>query len=294
MGELMNGRPILPLILAAALLPLGQVAPSAAQELATGALTVSGDYAAEWIEDRGHVTVLRLSGSYDRNLPGGGSNLEPRALLAQEFYGHHLDSYDFLVAFTTFPVVLEEARGLHWGVRNDVQGIGLPQFDNSDLFGSDGRLQGFIDMGQLAGHASDPFDPNFERTLTILTHEILHQWAAHVRFRKPDGSLSDALLGRDNSHWSFLLDSDASVLYGNEWRNNGDGTFTTDGELKFYSPLDLYLAGFLEPEEVPPFLLIESPGIDKTRLPERGVTVTGTPIQVTIEDVIAAEGPRVT
>ncbi|MBI4697887.1 MAG: hypothetical protein HY758_02980 [Nitrospirae bacterium] len=38
---------------------------------------------------------------------------------------------------------------------------------------------------------------------------------------------STALLGKDNRHWSYLLDSDASVLYGNDWQDNKDGTFTS-------------------------------------------------------------------
>ncbi len=292
MGEAMKIRTIRLLLLAAVLVLLS-AAGAAAQEIASGALTLSGDYVADFVEDRGQVTVLRLSGSYDRNLPGGLANVEPRTVLAQEFYKKHPDSYDFLVTFTTFPVSLGEAVGLHWSVRNGVQGIGIEQFDNSGGFGSDGRLQGYIDMGPLASHANDPFDPAFEETLNVLTHEILHQWAAHVRFQRPGEPESDGLLGRDGSHWSFLLDSGASVLYGNQWRDNGDGTFTTDGGMKFYSPLDLYLAGFLAADEVPPFVLIDSPGFDRNRLPERGVTVTGTPVQVTIEDVINAEGHRI-
>jgi large repetitive protein len=292
MGEAMKTRTIRTLLLAASLLLLS-AARMAAQEIAAEALTISGDYTADFLADRDQVTILRLTGNYDRNLPGGTGNAEPRMLLAREFYKQHPDSFDFLVTFTTFPVGLGDAVGLHWSVRNDVQGIGLDQFDNSSAFGSDGRLQGFIDMGPLASHADDPFDPAFEETLNVLTHEILHQWAAHVRFQRPGEPESDGLLGRDGSHWSFLLDSGASVLYGNQWHDNGDGTFTTDGGMKFYSPLDLYLAGFLAADEVPPFVLIDSPGFDRSRLPERGVTVTGTAIQVTIQDVIAAEGHRV-
>lgn len=254
------------------------------------------DFQATHLEDRGRISVIELVGDYDRFTDAGPVNAEPRMAVAREFLRTHPDEYDFLIVFTTFPIDLGDpgVRGFHLAVRNDVQGIGRELFDQSALFGSSGRLQGYIDMSALGGYAADPLDPRFEGTLVAISHEILHQWAAYVRFRRPDGTLSDALLeDGDGPHWSFLLDSDASVLYGNEWTDNGDGTFTTAGGLKFFSPLDLYLAGFFAPGEVPPFVVVESPATDRRRLPERGVTVAGTPLTVEIQDVIAAEGPRV-
>ncbi len=92
---------------------------------------------------------------------------------------------------------------------------------------------------------------------------------------------------------SFLLDSDASVLYGNDWKDNKDGTFTSTGKEKYYSPLDLYLAGFYSKSQVPPMLLIDNPSIDPARLPEVGTTIAGTAKTITIDDIIAAEGERI-
>ncbi len=245
------------------------------------------------VEVRDQVAVVEVVGDYDKNLADGTLNAAPREDVARRFYELQPDAYDFLVAFSTFEFDAGAAKAFAWGVQNTDQGIGLPQFDNSDLFGSDGRLQSFIDMEALSGSSTDPLDPRFEETLTTLTHEIMHRWGARVHFALPDGSPSDELLGVDGSHWSFLLDSRASVMYGNRWRDEGDGTFTSVGTLKFYSPLDLYLAGFYGPEEVPPFFVIEGSGEDPTRLPSLGATVTGTRRDVTIDDVIAAEGPRV-
>jgi hypothetical protein len=62
--------------------------------------------------------------------------------------------------------------------------------------------------------------------------------------------------------------------------------------MRFFSPLDLYLAGFYQASEVPPFLLIESPDHSTDGPPKAGITVHGRATTVTIEDVIAAEGPR--
>lgn len=252
----------------------------------------TGAYSAFHREDRDHISIIEIAGDYNRKLSNGAVNVEPRAVIAREFLRMHPDRYDFLVAFSTFEFNTGDALAFHWAVQNKVKGIGVPEFDISQLFGSRGKLQGFVDMAALTRYQTDPLDPQFETVLGTLSHEILHQWGSHVRFKQTDGSLSSALLGRDNSHWSYLLDSDGSVEYGADWRDNGDGTFTSVATRKFYSALDLYLMGFYKPQEVPPFSLIENAQVDKTQLPQENVTISGTKRAVTIEDVIAAEGPR--
>lgn len=254
---------------------------------------ITGAYSAFHRADRDHVSIIEIAGNYNKNLAGGQPNVEPRAVIAREFFRTHPDQYDFIVAFSTFDFNTGDATAFHWAVQNKVQGVGLPQFDVTSLFGSNGKLQGFIDMAALTRYRTDPLDPQFENVLSVLSHEILHQWGVRVRFRQADGTISQALLGRDNSHWSYLLDSNGSVEYGADWRDNGDGTFTSVATRKFFSPLDLYLMGFYKPNEVPPLTLIENPAIDKTQLPEENVTISGTKRTITIDDIIAAEGPRV-
>ena len=253
----------------------------------------TGAYLAEFVEDRGHVSVINFSGSYDADLPDGSLNAEARAVVAKEFYRTHADEYDFLVVFSAFEFDSGDALAFHIGVQNSVEGIGVPIFDNSVEFGSEGVLQGYIDMAALDRYEVDPLNPDFELVLRTLSHEILHQWAAKVRFMNADGNLDEGLLGKDGAHWSFLLDSNASVEYGARWRDNGDGSFTATAVRKFFSPLDLYLMGLYRADEVPPFTLIENPDIDKTRIPEENITIEGVPRQITIEDIIAAEGARV-
>ncbi len=112
----------------------------------------------------------------------------------ESFTAHIPDEYDFLVAFTTFEFNTSDsesnALAFHWGVQNRVQGIGLPLYDNTAFFGSQGKLQGFIDMAALTRYSTDPLDPDFELSQSTLAHEMLHQWAAMVRFKEVDGSLS--------------------------------------------------------------------------------------------------------
>lgn len=254
---------------------------------------ITGAYQAFFREDREGVTVIDFAGNYNKQLPNGSANVEPRAVIAREFLRTHPDEYDFIVTFSTFEFETPDALAFHWNVQNRVQGIGLTQFDTSSLFGSQGKLQGYTDMAAMSRYVLDPMDPGFETVLRTLAHETLHQWGSFARFRNASGQLDEALLGKDNAHWSYLLDTDASVQYGAQWRDNGDGTFTSVGARTFFSPLDLYLMGFYKPEEVPPFFLIENAQIDKYQITPENVTITGTRREVTIQDVIAAEGPRV-
>ena len=253
------------------------------------------EFTATALGDYGNVTVMEVTGNYDAKNPDGTINDVPRQVIAKEFFRLHKDEYDFLVIYSNFNFQMPEAEAeaFYLHVKNDIQGIGLEIFDNTDLYGSSGKLQGTIDMGNITGLKVDPLDPDFEQTLSILGHELLHRWGAYVSFRDADGTISTALLGKDENHWSFLLNTDGSVLYGNDWQENGDGTFTSIGARRYYSPLDLYLMGFVDKSEVPPMLLIDNTNIDPERMPEKGVTIDGTPRYITIDDIIAAEGERI-
>ncbi len=257
------------------------------------AVWVNSAGAAATIADYGDITVIAYDGLYDANIDTTTTAVSRREI-ANEFYAAHADGFDFLLIFTNFEFAMpaSEVLAFYLGVRNDVQGIGMELFDNTGVYGSGGRLQGTIDMGSLDNLVSDPMDSGFTQTMTTLSHELLHRWAAHVTFM--DGATpSTALLGKGGSHWSYLLDTDASVLYGNDWQDNGDGTFTAGPGMKYFSALDMYLMGLNDASEVPPMLLIGNDSIDATQLPEEDATISGTATYVSIQDIIAAEGPRV-
>ncbi|RJQ75553.1 MAG: hypothetical protein C4519_15545 [Desulfobacteraceae bacterium] len=259
-------------------------------------------FTAATIGDYIDVTVIEVVGSYDTPSLDSPDNAIPRQAIAKEFYRTHEDNYDFLIIFSDFAYQLPIAsvggnsvavQGIYHGVKNDTRGIGKAPFDHSDLYGSRGNLQGIIDAGYIAALASDPLDIDFTDTMGLLSHEFLHRWGAFVKYRKVDGSVGEDLIGSGDTHWSYLLDTKGSVLYGNRWQVNANGTFTSLPGRKYYSPLDLYLMGFLEKSKVPPMLLIQNPDIDPDGLPDKLVTVEGTAGYVTIDDIIAVEGARV-
>jgi Tol biopolymer transport system component/subtilase family serine protease len=265
----------------------------------TASLSFAQEFSAKTMGDYGNVTVMEVTGNYNALYTDGSVNSVPRQEIAKEFFKTHKDKYDFLVIFTNFDFQMPEgdARAFYLRVRNDTQGIGLELMDNSSFFGSNGKLQGIVDMGNIDGYAVAPLDPGFEETLYVLAHETMHRWGAYVKFKDAGGNLSDALLYFDPekhaAHWSFLLNSYGSVLYGNNWQDNGNGTFTSLAARKYYSPLDLYLMGINDKSQVPPMLLIDNPDIPRERPPEQGVIITGAPQYVTIDDIIAAEGERI-
>ncbi len=217
-----------------------------------------------------------------------------RQQVAQKFYETHTDSYDFLVVLPTFDVNLgKDADGLHTGVSSNVSGTGKPPFDNSLLFGNAHRLKGYIDLGGLR--------PSESRSLQweniVLAHEVAHQWSSRVHFQEGSNNASTALLGKDGSHWSFFLDSAASVLYGSDWEARGPQSFESVAAWRRYSALDLYLMGFFSPLEVEPVTLLtpspDEPLNDPTAKPPLdGTQLSATARQVSIAQIIQAEGAR--
>ena len=294
MGMMLHARARLRRIFARALLLFAAAVSGVAHadSPAPTSFPTTGSYTPRLQGSRNNVAIVEMAGDYSRNLASGEFNVEPRTEVAKEFYRHYADRYDFIVVFSNFEYSTGDAVAFYVGVKNDTRGLGMPLFDNGPEFGSRGVLQGYIDMAALSRYTLNPADPRFEQAMRVLSHELLHRWAAQVRFVDSNGQTSPLLLGRDGSHWSFMLDTGGSVQYGNRWSDNGNGTFTSRPDRQFFSPLDLYLMGMLKREEVPPFFLIRNPEVQAGRLPEPGVTISGTRQDITIDQIVAAEGAR--
>jgi hypothetical protein len=220
--------------------------------------------------------------------------------LAGRFYQSHGDEYDQLVIFGDVTLIENpNTFAFEQNVSNDVQGIGLEVFDHARDYGSAGQLESVVVMDALGKYPERPDAriPNLgeDTTLSILGQECGHRWLAFLRFRDASGRTSDGLLGRDLAHWSFFFDSDASVMEGNDIEDLGGGSFRTVGTVSRYSLLDLYVMGVVGEAEVPPFFYVANPAGTNQRpesSPQTGVTFTGTRRDVTIQDVVAAMGPR--
>ncbi len=220
--------------------------------------------------------------------------------VARKFYATHEDAYSHLVFWINFPLPLRNnAFAYELNVANSISGLGpdLGNFNFAGEFSSAGRLSSVVMMGDLSNFPSDPrqlvagVEPN--STLSVLGQEAGHRWL--VFFRYPDGKdpRSTVLLGRDNEHWSFFFNSEASVMEGNEIRDNGDGTFTTTDAVRRYGSFDQYAMGLRAPQEVSPSFVVTNSDLPLLgHTPRTGVTFRGTRTNVTIERLIETNGRR--
>lgn len=234
-----------------------------------------------------------------------GRGLDIQAV-ARRFYETHEDLYDQLVVFGSgkfqSSLVGVSALAFNAAVQNDIQGIGRPVgnfLGGPAAFGSQGRLQSFLNMNRLGFYPNDP-DEELGATFTpldIIGHETAHRWLAFMTFTSSNGTPSFALLASDLTHWSFFFNSDASLMYGNRWMDNEDGTFTSVEATARYGALDEYAMGLRPPSDVKPTFFIAQPedpeGRTRNTLPEVDVTVGGTRAGVTIDQIISQNGPRI-
>jgi hypothetical protein len=216
--------------------------------------------------------------------------------VARRFYATHPDDYQQLVVYTSRTLVSSGVVAYQLAVHQPETGLGRDPVDLSRDFGSGGTLESFVMMDALSKYPDDLRKPfvGEDSALAVLAHETGHRWLAEARFRDKNGN-STELLGRDEVHWSFFLDTDGSFLEGNDIEPQADGTFRTSGSGLRYSPFDQYLMGLREAREVPPFFFVRAPvggPSDDGRAPLTGVPFGGTRVDVTIDDVIAAVGPR--
>jgi hypothetical protein len=215
--------------------------------------------------------------------------------VSRRFLAAHPDVFEQLVVYTTRPLnPLPGSLAFEINVRNDVRGIGLASdLDESAAWGSRGTLASVAYMDSIDQYLeADGFE--------FLAHEVGHRWLARLVFRDAAGRPSNALLGRGLVHWSFFLDTQASVMEGNAIADRGGGRFETVDITRGYSALDQYAMGLRAAAEVPPFFYVDDPddfrpnrAFKFSSTPEVGISFAGIRKDVRIEDVLAALGPRV-
>jgi hypothetical protein len=217
---------------------------------------------------------------------------------ARRFYQTHGDLFDQLVFWTDTRVVTD-AFAFESTVQSAIRGIGVEVYDASRDFGSGGRLSSVVNMDRAAKYGDDPAAKILGESsaLAVLAHETGHRWLARLAFGDGRGGTSDLLLGRQRAHWSFFMDSDASVMEGNDIEDLRGGAFRTVAAAERYSRLDLYAMGLASVAEVPPFFYVDdpinvAPTRDRESAPRIGTTFNGTRREVRIQDVIDALGLR--
>ena len=194
------------------------------------------------------------------------------------FYQHFEDEFDFLMLLSNLHVdegvEASGYYGIYNHVKNDVEGIGNRNYTYNDQWGAGEKLQGVIHFPYYEAIQSGPS-----------LHELMHRWANYV-IPSPFGS-----------HWGFSsangqlggFDIDNLVDHGNGRYSAGRfGPNANGGNSVPYSPIELYMAGFIPPEEVPDLLVAEE--VELLEFPMFSASGFTT---YTIEDIIAKHGRRV-
>ena len=252
--------------------------------------------------DRDDIAVIEDDGTILR--PTGSNVRIDSAALVRRFLAIHNDEYDYICVFAASNITnltLGGGFAYELNVKNDVFGLGLMQFDYTLDYGSSGALYSFLNMNRLSRYPADPNQTGVVATnsgLDVLAQESGHRFAAYTFFQDGD-TASSAILGRDDQHWGFFFNSLASEMEGNQWRDNGNGTFTTVDATSRYNFLDEYLFGLRDSSEVDTLWYVANPtafnppnAYVRQSPPEIGVTATGTKRYVDISQITAANGLR--
>jgi uncharacterized protein (TIGR03437 family) len=224
------------------------------------------------------------------------------SLTAQRFFETHDDAYDFLAIYNNMNVTADGGVAFSISYKNAVTGINQIVNDLGYELGGPRRVQTLINMGQLSQYAADPNAKivsgranTGDSGLSILAHEVGHRFLAYASVPDPSGG-RPPMLQFNRAHWAFTFNAEASFMEGVRLRDNGEGTsprFLTTATVEGFSPLDLYLMGLARPQEVPPSFYVTNTFQSPDALPARGIGFDGTRRDVTIEDLVAAQGPRV-
>ncbi len=223
--------------------------------------------------------------------------------VAQKFFQTHEDSYDYLMIYNNQGIgASPTAVAFENTVRASGAGYGATATDTGRQYGSASRLQAVANMGNLGQY---PKDPNLivplrqaagDTPLSILAHEAGHLFLAYASVRDPNDPSARPTLNTDQVHWSFVFNSEASLVEGERIADRGAGftpEFLTTDTAQGYAPLDQYLMGFRPPTQVPPgFYVGNAPSFLLGQHPIRGIGFDGVRRDFTIDDLIRAEGRR--
>lgn len=218
------------------------------------------------------------------------------------------DKFDFIATYSDFRVDNPEGGTPSTGPRGgDVSGIGS-RTNGLENYCSTGELQWMYvepvstSAVQIQERSPDGKMHDYDYAMSQIGHELGHRWAADARAVVHGDTL---MLGP--VHWAtgvhlpaafpYSRPIEADAMGGSTWKDNGDGTYT-QLDRDYYSPakgyswLGLYLMGLAKPDEVPPFFILRN--LKRTgRQDDDGHPIyTGDKTAITIQDVMAAMGPR--
>lgn len=217
--------------------------------------------------------------------PSAAEGLDAQRIVGR-FYDLLPDEFDFL---NVVSMLSRFENRHHIFIRNAVHGIGLNNFDASNLWGDSAKLLG-VNVFPIAKFF-DGAEPGYQ-------HELGHQWIQHLGIEPFEQA---------QPHWP--LSNLAGGIMGWSLKNGQGSSFpclliNEDGSIRLvprvdpevFTDLDLYLMGFLPRERVGPIYVFPqqgSPGYREILDACDGSVWPGPLIEVGVDDIIEELGPRV-
>ncbi len=218
------------------------------------------------------------------------------------------DKFDFIASYSDFRVDNPEGGTPSTGPRGgNVSGIGT-RTNGLEDYCSKGQLQWmFVEpvstsAVQIQKDSPDGRFMDYNYAMSQIGHELGHRWAANAR-----AIVNGDTIDLGPTHWArgvhlpaafpYSNPQEADAMGGSTWKDNGDGTFT-QLDRDYYSPAKgwswfaLYLMGLAKPEEVQPFFIVRNLQPTGQTDPQGHPIFRGQKTVITIQDVLAAMGPR--
>jgi hypothetical protein len=183
----------------------------------------------------------------------------------------------------------------------------VSQASRPGSFCSDGRLQStfiqpvYVGSNQGLERSPDGSMTGYNLAMSQIGHELGHRWMAFG-----NATVNGETFPLGPTHWARGLQApaaypyrrpvEASAMGGGVWQQNDDGTYTQlDDDVYVpangYSYLDLYFMVLVPASEVPDFFILRN--LVLVGKDPKGLAIyRGERTTITIQDVIAANGPR--
>jgi hypothetical protein len=230
-----------------------------------------------------HVVNLVVPGFGDQRLTGD----YDLTAVARRFYEHFEDSYEVL-AVVPAAAHLAENGAYHLTVQNQVEGIGKSRVSNALQYGSGGTL-----LGVEAYHNVRLLENR------VSTHELTHMWSHSFDWTRIAGinraghqpTAHAPLMTGGESLISAVLEPTRRAAR----RADGSAVIERVPAPARHHPLDLYAMGLLEPAQMPEWEVFADQGqfsATTASAPDPGTPVAGESRRVSVNDVMAAHGPR--
>ena len=212
--------------------------------------------------------------------------------LFKEFYETHPDDFDFISIFHESGL---SYRMYHQNIKNNIEGIGLREFDYSGSYGSEGKLLGI----NVIPYIPSTVDEMEILSVNALLHETGHQWGVYIGENFKNDPDIPVEIKQQNIHFYRGLESQnltGTPMGSDRWVPNGDGTYRRENLSNIhqeYHPIQLYFMGILHKGNYDfntVFKVFNAGGGDSILPfdPENAVLYK----EITINDIIDFEGER--